>query len=58
MGKRTCDFAFVSLYYGRSGEAIYTGYAIAASGPMQYEYKQINVGVMWMGAVSVAGTCS
>jgi len=25
-GKRTCDFAFVSLCHGRSGEEICTGY--------------------------------
>ena len=41
-GKRTRDFAFVSLCYGRSGEEICTGYAMAASGRMQYDYKQIN----------------
>jgi len=41
-GKRTCDFAFVSLRYGRSGEEICTGYAMAASGRMQYDYKQTN----------------
>ena len=39
---RTCDFAFVSLCYGRSGEEICTGYAMAASGRMQYDYKQTN----------------
>jgi len=39
-GKRTRDFAFVSLCYGRSGEEIGTGYAMAASGRMQYDYKQ------------------
>jgi hypothetical protein len=38
--KRTRDFAFVSLCYGRSGEEICTGYAMAASGRMQYDYKQ------------------
>jgi len=38
--KRTRDFAFVSLRYGRSGEEICTGYATAASGRMQYDYKQ------------------
>jgi len=37
---RTRDFAFVSLRYGRSGEEICTGYAMAASGRMQYDYKQ------------------
>jgi len=42
MGKRTRDFAFVSLCYGRSGEEICTGYAMAASGRMQYDYKQTN----------------
>jgi len=31
-GRRTRDFAFVSLCYGRSGEEICTGYAMAASG--------------------------
>jgi hypothetical protein len=41
-GKRTCDFAFVSLCYGRSGEEICMGYAMAASGQMQYDYKQTN----------------
>jgi hypothetical protein len=40
LGKRTCDFAFVSLCYGRSGEELCTGYAMAASGRMQYDYKQ------------------
>ena len=39
-GKRTRNFAFVSLCYGRSGEEICTGYAMAASGRMQYDYKQ------------------
>jgi len=39
-GKRTRDFAFVSLCYGRSGEEMCTGYAMAASGRMQYDYKQ------------------
>ena len=42
MGKRTRDFAFVSLCYGRSGEDMCTGYAMAASGRMQYDYKQTN----------------
>jgi len=42
LGKRTRDFAFVSLCYGRSGEEICTGYAMAASGRMQYDYKQTN----------------
>ena len=41
-GERTRDFAFVSLCYGRSGEDICTGYAMAASGRMQYDYKQTN----------------
>jgi hypothetical protein len=41
-GKRTRDFAFVSLCYRRSGEEICTGYAMAASGRMQYDYKQTN----------------
>jgi len=40
LGKRTRDFAFVSLCYRRSGEEICTGYAMAASGRMQYDYKQ------------------
>jgi len=31
-GRRTHDFAFVSLCYRRSGEEICTGYAMAASG--------------------------
>jgi len=39
---RTRDFDFVSLCYGRSGEEIGTGYAMAASGRMQYDYKQTN----------------
>jgi hypothetical protein len=42
LGKRTCYFAFVSLCYGRSGEEICMGYAMAASSPMQYDYKQTN----------------
>jgi len=42
---RTRDFAFVSLCYGRSGEEICTGYAMAASGRMQYDYKQTNLNV-------------
>jgi len=42
VGKRTRDFAFVSLCYGRSGEEISTGYDMAASGRMQYDYKQTN----------------
>jgi len=41
-GKRTHNFAFVSLCYGRSGEDICMGYAMAASGRMQYDYKQTN----------------
>jgi len=44
LGKRTRDFAFVSLCYGRSGEEICTGYAMAGSGRMQYDYKQIKRG--------------
>jgi len=40
VGKRTCDLAFVSLCYGRSGEEICSGHAMAASGRMQYDYKQ------------------
>ena len=43
-GTRTCDLAFVSLCYGRNGEEICTGYAMAASGRMQYDYKQTNQG--------------
>jgi len=39
---RTRDFAFVSLCYEGSGEEICTGYAMAASGRMQYDYKQTN----------------
>jgi len=42
LGKRTRDFAFVSLCYGRSGEEICTGYAMAASGRMQYDYNNNN----------------
>jgi len=42
LGERTCNFAFVSLCYGRSGEEICAGYAMAASGRMQYDYKQTN----------------
>jgi len=41
-GKSTRDFAFVSLCYGRSGEEMCMGYAMAASGQMQYDYKQTN----------------
>ena len=41
-GKRTRNIAFVSLCHGRSGEDICTGYAMAASGRMQYDYKQTN----------------
>jgi len=41
-GTRTRDFAFISLCYGRSGEEICMGYALAASGRMQYDYKQTN----------------
>ena len=41
--KRTRDFAFVSLCYRRSREEICTGYAMAASGRMKYDYKQTNV---------------
>jgi len=41
-GERTRDFAFVSLCYGRSGEEMCMGYAMAASGRMQYDYKQTN----------------
>jgi len=48
---RTRDFAFVSLCYGRSGEEICMGYAMAASGRMQYDYKQ-NL------AISVDCACS
>jgi hypothetical protein len=40
--KRTRDFAFVSLCYERSWEEMCTGYAMAASGRMQYDYKQTN----------------
>jgi len=40
--KRTRGFAFVSLCYGRSEEEICMGYAMAASGRMQYDYKQTN----------------
>jgi len=40
--KRARDFAFVSLCYGRRGEEICTGYGMAASGRMQYDYKQTN----------------
>jgi hypothetical protein len=42
LGERTHDFAFVSVCYGISGEEICTGYAMAASGRMQYDYKQTN----------------
>ena len=41
-GKRTRDFAFVSLCYRGSGEDMCTGYAMAASGQMRYDYKQTN----------------
>ena len=40
LGKRTRDFAFVSLCYEGSREEICMGYAMAASGRMQYDYKQ------------------
>jgi len=43
LGERTRDFAFVSLCYRRCGEEICTGYAMAASGRMQYDYKQTNL---------------
>jgi len=43
LGERTHDFAFVSLYYRRSGEEMCTGYTMAASGQMQYDYKQTNM---------------
>jgi hypothetical protein len=46
-GERTCDFAFVSLCYGRSGEEMCTEYAMAASGRMQYDYKQTNENIHW-----------
>jgi len=42
VGKRTHDFAFVSLCYGRSEEEMCMGYAMAASSRMQYDYKQTN----------------
>jgi len=42
LGKRTRDFAFISSCYGRRGEEIGMGYAMAASGQVQYDYKQTN----------------
>ena len=42
LGKRTRDFAFVSLRYKRSGEEICEEYAMATSGRMQYDYKLTN----------------
>ena len=42
MGMRTRDFPFVSLCHGRSGQELSTGHAMAASGRMQYDYKQTN----------------
>jgi len=39
---RTRNFGFVSLSYGRRGEEICKGYDMAASGRMQYDYKQTN----------------
>jgi hypothetical protein len=51
-GKRTLDFAFVSLCYGRSGEDMCRGYAMAASGRMQYDYKQTNTT-----PINVLGPC-
>jgi len=49
LGKRTRDFAFVSLCYGRSREEMCTGYAMAASSRMQYDYKQTNYSVWGCG---------
>jgi len=40
--KRTHDFAFVSSCHGKSGEEMCTGFAMAASGRMQYDYEQTN----------------
>ena len=40
LGKKARDFAFVSLCYRRSREEICWVYAMAASGLMQYDYKQ------------------
>jgi len=50
---RTRDFAFVSLCYGRSGEEMCTGYAMAASGRMQYDYKQTNKQVRGYAIISL-----
>jgi hypothetical protein len=41
IGNKALDFTFVSLCYRRSGEEIREVYAMAASGRMQYDYKQI-----------------
>jgi len=41
IGNKARDFTFVSLCYRRSGEEIREVYAMAASGRMQYDYKQI-----------------
>jgi len=38
-GESTQDFAFVSLRYRRSWEDMCTGYTMAASSQMQYDYK-------------------
>jgi len=42
VGERTRDFACVSLCYGRRGEEMCPGYAMATSGRMQYDHKQTN----------------
>jgi len=41
-GEVDSRLCFVFLCYGRSGEEMCMGYAMAASGRMQYDYKQTN----------------
>jgi len=42
LGGEDSRLCFCFLCYGRSGEEMCTGYAMAASGRMQYDYKQSN----------------
>jgi len=41
-GRGLATLLLFLLRYGRSGEEVCTGYAMAASGRMQYDYKQTN----------------
>jgi len=41
-GRGLATLLLFLLCYGRSGEDMCTGYAMAASGRMQYDYKQTN----------------